>query len=60
MSSYWIVHSNCSGKGRDSEIAPTDGRLLVGGNSTSRLLLTPISLVWTVHYTDQIKLLEIQ
>ena len=28
---------------RDSEIAPTDGLLMVGGNSDSRLLSRPIN-----------------
>ena len=32
---------------RDSEIAPTDGLLLVGGNSDSRPL--PEQLEWTIY-----------
>ena len=36
---YWSVYRNFAGKGRDSEIAPTEMFLLVGGNSDSRLLI---------------------
>ncbi len=38
------------GRGRDSEIAPTEDRyVFVGGNSDSRLLLKSTILEWTLH-----------
>ncbi len=68
---YWSVYRNFAGKGRDSEIAPTENvSVFVGGNSDSRLSKRSVAirrsllqkmcqLIYVFHYKIRSVLLPI-